>query len=78
MSKLGELKPGQSGRIKALSSNVQMEPIVRRLMEMGMIEGERIEVLHQAPWGGDPIAVRVRGNLIGVRRDEANLVDVEL
>lgn len=51
--------------------------ISARLMEMGLLEGSRVEVAHEAPFGGDPIAVRVRGALIALRRNEANQVWVE-
>jgi ferrous iron transport protein A len=35
-----------------------------------------VELVHQAPFGGDPVAVRVRGALIALRRNEANLIEV--
>lgn len=74
---LGELMPGQSARLKGFSPQAQHEgAIVRRLMELGLIEGADVAVVHQAPFGGDPIAVRVRGSLIALRRAEANLLEV--
>ncbi len=50
--------------------------IRNRLMEMGFLEGTGIEVLHEAPFGRDPIAVRVRGSVIALRRNEANHIEV--
>ncbi len=66
---LGELKKGQKARIVSVSDT--------RLLEMGLLEGAMIEIRHEAPFGGDPIAVAVRGALIALRRDEANQVKVE-
>jgi len=43
----------------------------RRLLELGFVEGAAVEVLHEAPLGGDPIAVRVNDNTIALRRREA-------
>lgn len=71
--RLGELKKGESGRIVSVSGEVS---IVERLLGMGLIEGSKVEVMHEAPWGGDPIAIRVRGALIAIRRSEANVVEV--
>ncbi len=72
---LGELQRGQGGRIVSLSAASQM---TTRLMSMGMLEGSWVEVFHEAPFGGDPIAVKVRGALIALRRNEANTISVEV
>ena len=49
--------------------------ISRRLMEMGVIPGVRLEVLKAAPFG-DPIEVRVRGYNLAMRRSEADAIEV--
>jgi ferrous iron transport protein A len=71
---LGKLRKGQAATITA----VQEAGAETRLLEMGFLEGSRIEVIHEAPWGKDPIIVRVRGALIALRRQEADAVLVEL
>jgi len=76
--KLGELRPGDEGRIVRISSSPSTDELVARLMEMGLLEGSDFTLVHEAPFGGDPIAVRVRGALIALRRSEANLIEVEL
>lgn len=38
-----------------------------RLVEMGFDEGAEVEILHAAPLGGDPIAVRVDGTTVALR-----------
>lgn len=73
--KLGELHPGSRGVIAKTGGPVE---ILRRLLEMGLLEGSAVEVVHEAPFGRDPIAVRVRGSLIALRRNEANLIEVEI
>lgn len=76
---LAELRPLERARILAVGSSDQGEEgaLVRALLEMGVIEGSEIQILHEAPWSRDPIAVEVRGGLIALRRQEAALVRVE-
>jgi ferrous iron transport protein A len=47
-----------------------------RLIELGFVEGARVEVLHEGIVGRDPIAVRVENITIAVRRREAMAVIV--
>jgi len=68
---LGALRPGQGGYISAIEAP---EATVLRLLEMGLIEDAYIEVVHEAPFSSDPIAVRVRGGLLGLRRQEADCI----
>ncbi|MGB0914707.1 MAG: FeoA family protein [Crocinitomicaceae bacterium] len=48
-----------------------------KLMEMGLIEGKRLQVLYRAPFG-DPIAIDVEGYVLSLRNDEADLITVQL
>jgi ferrous iron transport protein A len=43
----------------------------RRLIELGFVEGARVEIRHQGCFGHDPIAVRVDGATIALRRHDA-------
>ena len=78
---LGLAKRGYSGVIQHLAtreagstlSEVELE---RRLIELGFVEGARVEVLHEGIVGGDPIAVRVENVNIAVRRREAMAIIV--
>jgi ferrous iron transport protein A len=79
---LGELKKGQSGIIVAVgntkaSESSEKRELVRRLLDLGFAEGGRVQVVLEAPFGGDPFAIRVRGGVIALRREEANLIKVE-
>ena len=73
---LGELKKGVRARIVSVSAS--SEDMIRNLLEMGLIEGSLVRIVHQAPLGGDPIAVEVRGAVIALRRQEASGIAVEL
>ena len=56
---LSEANIGSTGRIDSINES----PIKSRLMTMGLIPGTRVEILRSAPLG-DPIAIRLRGNLM--------------
>jgi ferrous iron transport protein A len=47
----------------------------RRLMELGLLPGARVEVVGVAPLG-DPIELLVRGSSLSIRRAEAREVSV--
>jgi ferrous iron transport protein A len=72
MPSLDQLKVGQRARIEALRGN---DAILQRLLEMGLLEGEEIEVLAFAPLG-DPVEIRLRDYRLSLRRSEAARVTV--
>lgn len=47
----------------------------RRLMELGLLPGTRVEVVRVAPLG-DPLEIRARGCFLSIRRNEARFIDV--
>ncbi len=71
--KLSEWRPGTQGTITAVDGD---GPVVRRLMEMGLIEGCGIRMVRAAPFG-DPIEVSIDGCLLTLRRAEAEHLEVE-
>jgi ferrous iron transport protein A len=73
---LSQLKKGERGRIDSVLGS-SSDPITHRLMELGLVDGSVVEVVHEAPYGGDPIAVRVRGALVALRRSEAVRVKLQ-
>ena len=75
-SPLGAARCGFRGRIQMLrvdddASGLGPDEIERRLIELGFVEGAAVEVLHEGPLGGDPIAVRVDNATVALRRREA-------
>lgn len=78
--RLGGGRRGLRGHVAGLSpvdvSGINRDELERRLIEMGFIEGARIELLHEGPFGRDPIAVRVDDTTVALRRRDANLVIV--
>jgi len=48
-----------------------------KLLEMGCIPGELIEVIRIAPLG-DPIAVSISGYMLSLRKDEAETIRIKV
>ena len=74
MTTLDTLREGERARIIDVTGD---DGIAVRLLEMGLTEGEEIELLGFAPLG-DPIEFFVRGYRISLRSREAQRVKVEL
>jgi ferrous iron transport protein A len=52
--------------------------IGRRLVEIGFVPGEQVQIVEQVWPGGDPMAVRVGSTVFALRRREAQAVLVAL
>jgi ferrous iron transport protein A len=78
---LGEAKRGYSGVIRRIAADttgsaLSASELESRLIELGFVEGARVQVLHEGAVGRDPIAVRVENITIAVRRREAMAIIV--
>jgi len=76
---LDGLPVGASGIVEqvALPDEAQRLALALRLIEIGFMPGERVEVLACGPAGREPIAVRVGRSTFALRRHEAALVQVQ-
>lgn len=54
------------------------EQLETRLREIGFAEGDKVELMHVGRFGRNPIAVKLNGTLIAMRRHEASAVLIEL
>ncbi len=72
MLSLDQLRQGQRGCVEAIQGE---DALVQRLLEMGLFEGEEVEVLGFAPFG-DPMEIRLRDYRLSLRRGEAARVTV--
>lgn len=68
---LAQLEKGQKVSVSRLLDS----PISSKLLEMGLFEGQVLEVKFKAAFG-DPIAVDVNGYLLSLRLDEAKWIEV--
>ncbi|SOB99062.1 FeoA family protein [Rhodobacter maris] len=73
---LGTLHRGFSGHVHSIlaadhSAALPAAEMERRLIELGFVEGARVTILHEGLFGRDPIAVRINGSTVALRRREA-------
>lgn len=73
---LGLAPRGYKGRIQAIAAigttrGLHPDEIERRLIELGFLEGAKVEILHEGLFGRDPIAVRVDAATVALRRRDA-------
>ncbi|MDZ4361969.1 FeoA family protein [Brevundimonas sp.] len=80
--RLSQARVGDRGVIVQVGEHCHHEDhkaeLERRLLELGFVEGARIELMHQGLFGGDPIALRVDDMSVALRRHEADSLTVRL
>ncbi|EKF76009.1 FeoA family protein [Alcanivorax hongdengensis A-11-3] len=76
-SSLGKVRVGARGIVMGLDMAGRDADLERLLLEIGFVEGARVEVLHEGPFGRDPIAVRVDDMRVALRRREALAVLIQ-
>jgi ferrous iron transport protein A len=79
LAALGDSKRGFSGVItqvqaEAAAGGLTAAELERRLLEMGFVEGARVEILHEGLIGRDPICVRLDDMRVALRRRDARSV----
>lgn len=73
---IATMRPGEVATIVAIDRDGVDPVTARHLHEMGFDEGVDVEVLHRAPFGGDPIALRVGNSCVALRRRLAAMIVV--
>jgi len=70
---LSQLEVGQIAKvIKLRSENAER----RRMLDIGILPGTVIETVMRSPLG-DPVAYRVRDAVVALRREQAELIEVQ-
>lgn len=65
---------GNTARVTGL---VAEGTVKRRFLDLGLINGTKIQALHKSP-SGDPIAYNIRGTVIALRLTEAAKITIEV
>ncbi|MBI4164366.1 MAG: FeoA domain-containing protein [Acidobacteria bacterium] len=71
---LSILRPGEKGQVVGISMSCR-GPQRRRLLDLGIVPGTIVEAELQSP-AGDPTGYRVRGAMIALRREQAEMIHV--
>ena len=80
--RLSVLEKGGQGIVRGLDVSghggaIEEAELERRLLEMGFVEGARVQVLHEGLFGRDPIAVKLDDMRVALRRREADAILLE-
>lgn len=70
---LADLKRGERGIIKEFSE----ENIPLKLLEMGCLPGNEVEMLQMAPFR-DPMYLNINGSHLAIRKEIALLIEIDL
>ncbi|MGC8868849.1 MAG: FeoA family protein [Sulfurihydrogenibium sp.] len=73
MKTLKDLRPGEKAKVLAVEG---CEEVKQKLYDLGIIPGEVVEILQDAPFGG-PIKIKVHDYCLALRRKEASCILVE-
>jgi ferrous iron transport protein A len=69
---LSEIQTGQVVQVVRVAGQSSFR---RRLMELGLVPGTRLELVRVAPLG-DPVELLVRGASLSIRKAEAGVIEV--
>jgi Fe2+ transport system protein FeoA len=70
---LSQIQIGQVVQISRIGGEGSFR---RRLLELGLVPGTRVELLRVAPLG-DPVELLVRGASLSIRKAEASAIEVQ-
>jgi ferrous iron transport protein A len=75
---LDRLDRGTPARVVAIGWNDLGPAEANRLRHFGFDEGALVELLHQGPFGRDPLAIRIGRMTVAIRRRHALAVQVQI
>jgi ferrous iron transport protein A len=73
MKTLSQVKVGATAKVVKLHGEGALK---RRIMDMGITRGVEVRVRKVAPLG-DPMEIHVRGYELSIRRDDAQMIEIE-
>lgn len=73
MRKLRDMAIGETSKVVKINGEGKVK---RRIMDMGITKGSSIYLRKVAPLG-DPVEVTVRGYELSLRKDDADIIEIE-
>ncbi|MBZ9629012.1 ferrous iron transport protein A [Psychroflexus sp. CAK1W] len=73
MSTIADLKKGQ----KAIIGEMNAQEIPLKLLEMGCLPGNQVELIQIAPFR-DPLYLNINDTFLSIRKETAKLINVNL
>ncbi|MFM7397574.1 MAG: ferrous iron transport protein A [Verrucomicrobiota bacterium] len=74
MTPVSQLQPGQFGKLAHLDPEREVD---QRLMALGLLPGMTLKLVRRAPLG-DPVAIEFGGQVISLRKAEAESLIVDV
>ncbi|HYC69101.1 FeoA family protein [Brevundimonas sp.] len=78
--RLSEARKGAAGIIVRVGGHQREDEhtaeLERRLLELGFVEGARVELIHEGLFGRNPIALKVDDMRVALRRHEAASISI--
>lgn len=76
--RLSQLKSGQQAKIAHIHHlHQQKDQIAGRLMRLGFVPGEQVEIITRGFFGGEPLLVKVGFSRFALRRNEADRIEIQ-
>lgn len=72
MTKLTDISVGNNTTVLELKAS---DLLRERMLALGLTKGARVEVIRRGP-SGDPTVYGIRGTMIALRKEEAELITV--
>lgn len=82
--RLSDLKTKQRAVIQQVhnvndtTDAAQADSIAMRLINLGFVAGESVEIMTRGVFGGEPILVKIAGSRFALRANEAQRIEVQL
>jgi ferrous iron transport protein A len=74
--RLSDLPKGAPAVVDRGHDAHEVDPIARRLRDLGFVDGEPVRVVAIGPMGGDPVLIQIGFTRFALRRAEAARVGV--
>ena len=74
MATFKDMKVGDCAVIKNVAGEGQLR---KRMLDLGLTKGCRVKLIRMAPLG-DPIEIELRGFRLTIRKNEAEIVELEI
>ena len=73
MLTISDLQKGQNATIKSFP----VESVPLKLLEMGCLPGNEVELVQQAPFN-DPLYLNINGSHLAIRKETAEKIEIQL
>ena len=74
MASFKDMQVGDCAVIKNVAGEGQLR---KRMLDLGLTKGCRVKLIRMAPFG-DPVEIELRGFRLTIRKNEAEIVELEI